>query len=87
MKTFRKYVETRLTESFGFESAVDVYKRLGGDGKRSVEYPGMPGWYIHPNGIVSPDMPAGEEHMPIFDPYHQDAAKGYFGNVAPVPER
>lgn len=97
MKTFGEYIEAeeskRLNESFSLETTVEMYKRLGGDGKKPVEYPGVPGWYLQPNGIVSSckgrqrdgDNPG--EHEPIFDPYNGDFSKGYFGNVAPVPER
>lgn len=66
MRSFTQFLESK---SFaGLESVVDVYYRHGGDGKRSIPHPDMPGMYIHPNGIVSPDMPEDDEHVPLFDP-------------------
>jgi hypothetical protein len=63
MKTFAQFME-----SFGLETAVEMYYRLGGDGKKSIPHPDLEGFYIHPNGIVGPDLPAGSEHLPMFDP-------------------
>lgn len=62
MKTFLEFVE--------LEDAFELYRRLGGDGKKSIKHPTMPGFYLHPNGIVSPDKPEGDEHQPLFDPYN-----------------
>lgn len=67
MKTFVQFVE-----SFGLESLMDVYYRLGGDGKKSIPHPEIEGFYIHPNGIVGPDLPEGTEHHPAFDPLKID---------------
>ncbi len=64
---------------FEYERTVDMYRRLGGDGKKSVPYPGFPGFWLHPNGIVSPDQPQGTEHQPIFDPYADES----FGTINP----
>jgi hypothetical protein len=55
-------------EFFELLSAMDLYYQLGGDGKKSIPHPQMPGLYLHPNGIVSPDLPQGNEQRPMFDP-------------------
>jgi hypothetical protein len=65
MRTFTRFLENKTFA--GLESAMDVYYRCGGDGKKSITHPDMPGYWLHPNGIVSPDRPEGDEHVPIFD--------------------
>ena len=76
MTTFRSFFE-----SFGYEAAMDVYYRLGGDGKKSIAHPDFPGFYIHPNGIVSPDVPISKEHQPLFDPLKVNSFGTYSDDV------
>lgn len=76
MTTFRQFVE-----SFGLESGVDIYYRLGGDGKKSINHPDLPGFYIHLNGIVSPDLPEGNEQHPMFNPLTTDAINGSLTDI------
>lgn len=67
MQTFTQFVESKTFA--GLSDAMELYRKLGGDGKKSIEHPDMPGFYLHPNGIVSPDKPEGDEHQPLFNPY------------------
>ena len=78
MTTFRQFVES---QSFGLESGVDIYYRLGGDGKKSIDHPDLPGFYIHPNGIVSPDLPVDKEQQPMFDPRTTDSINGSCSDI------
>ena len=80
MKSFTQFLESK---SFGLETTVEMYYRLGGDGKKSIDHPDMPGFYIHPNGIVSPDVPEGNEHQPLFDPRKIDSFGAYSDLVLP----
>jgi hypothetical protein len=55
-------------EMFELLTTLELYYKLGGDGKKSIPHPTLEGFYLHPNGIVSPDLPEGDEQMPMFDP-------------------